>query len=128
MAQAASINPQTTAIPPRVPPVIAPPFEELPLPGLSGLTVGPGGLVKEVVLKMRVVFFADAVVLVLVVQLELVVAEVVNGASTLFEMKPMVEASRINPVEMSLPSLQHAPELFPQQKVPAEEHWNTSCS
>jgi hypothetical protein len=125
MAQAASINPQTTTIPPRVPPVIAPPFEELPLPGLSGLTVGPGGLV---VLKRRVVFFADAVVLVLVVQLELVAAEVVNGASTLFEMKPMVEASRINPVEMSLPSLQHAPELFPQQKVPAEEHWNTSCS
>ena len=112
---AASINPQTTAIPPRVQPAIAPPFEELPLPGPSGLTVGPGGLVKEVVPKRRVVFFADAVVLVLVVQLELVVAEVVNGASTLFEMKPMVEASRINPVEMSLPSLQHAPELFPQQ-------------
>jgi hypothetical protein len=115
MVHAASINPQTTAIPPRVPTAIAPPFEELPFPGLSGLTVGPDGLVKEVAPKRRVAFFADAVVLVLVVQLELVVAKVVNGVSTLFEMKRMVEASRINPVEISLPSLQHDPELFPQQ-------------
>ena len=43
----------------------------------------------------------------LVVKLELVVAEVVklNGVSTLFEMKPMVETlPRIKPTEMLLPS------------------------
>ena len=57
MAHAASINPPTTAIPPTA---IAPPFEELLLPGLNGLTVGPGGLVMVVVPKRRAVFVVDA--------------------------------------------------------------------
>jgi hypothetical protein len=137
MAHATSINPQTTAIPPTVPPAIAPPFEELriPLPGLNVLTVGPGGLVKVVVPQRRVVDAALPALVVklelmvklelavklglsvkleLAVKLELVVAGVVNGASTLLEMRPRIEASpRTNPAEMLLPSLQH--ELFPQQ-------------
>ena len=45
----------TTAIPPTVPPAIAPPFEELPLPGLNGLTVGLGGLVVDAVVLALVV-------------------------------------------------------------------------
>ena len=60
MAHVASINTPTTAIPPTVPPAIAPPVEELLLPGLNGLTVGPGGLVMVVVPKRRAVFVVDA--------------------------------------------------------------------
>ncbi|KAN0074211.1 hypothetical protein V8E54_008148 [Elaphomyces granulatus] len=86
-----SINPPRTAIPPTVPPAIAPPLEELLLP------VGLDGLVVVVVAGRRAVFIVDAVVVELAelvelklemklelelepeLELELVVAEVVNG-------------------------------------------------
>jgi hypothetical protein len=111
------MNPPRTAIPPTVPPVIAPPLEELLLPELGELAVGLGGLVivvaGVVVVELVVV---ELVVVAMVVELELDlglgVAEIVNGVRLWLKMKPRVEA--LPRVKRLLVSSQH--ELFnPQQ-------------
>jgi hypothetical protein len=98
-----------------VPPVIAPPLEELLLPELGELDVGLDGLVIVVagVVVVELVVVAMVVELVeLELDLGLGVAEIVNGVSLWLKMKPRVEA--LPRVKMLLVSSQH--ELFnPQQ-------------
>ena len=98
-----------------MPPVIAPPLEELLLPELGELAVGLDGLV----IVVAGVVVVELVVVAMVVELELDlglarlgVAEIVNGVSLWLKMKPRVEA--LPRVKRLLVSSQH--ELFnPQQ-------------